>query len=140
MAPIEMSISPAIMSKPTGIATMPRLAARFTQLAAPRRLARLTPNKTKKAMTAIRLRMAPASGRRRKLPMRFMSLSSLLLRDIAERHGPEGVVGQNRDEQQRTDNDRTHIGIDAREEDALVHDREGQGAENDADDGAETAR
>ena len=34
IAPNEMSISPAIIRRPTGSATMPRLAAKFSQLAA----------------------------------------------------------------------------------------------------------
>src|SRR5208337_1708573 len=140
IAPIEISISPAIIRSPTGIATIPRLAAKLTQLAAPKRVPRFTPPKiTKKAITPTRLRTAPASGRRRKAENACMASPSLLLRGVAERHRPEAVVGQHGDEQQRADDDRSDVRIDAGEEDALVHNGEGDRAEDDADDGAAPA-
>jgi hypothetical protein len=45
IAPMEMSMWPPIIRMPTGIATIPRFAAKFSQLAAPNSVTRLTPPK-----------------------------------------------------------------------------------------------
>src|SRR5208283_5275724 len=139
IAPTEMSISPAIIRMPEGIATMPRLAAKFTQLAAPRNSPRRTPPKiTKKAMMPTK----PASGRLKSCPIAKLLIAppSLLLAGIGERHLAERVVRQHRSEQKRADDDASEVRIERREIDALIHHREGDGAEDDPDDGAESAR
>src|ERR1700679_3874931 len=68
--PIERSSCPAIISKPTGSATIPSSAATLSQLAAPpaeRKFA--PPNTEKNARTAIRPMSEPISGRRTRLPI-----------------------------------------------------------------------
>ena len=68
IAPIEMSSSPAIIRKPIGMAMMPRLAATFSQLAtAPIVMKLLPPKAAKKMVTNTIPRMAPASGRLKRL-------------------------------------------------------------------------
>ncbi len=67
--PIEMSSSPAIISSPIGIATIPSEAATLSQLAAPVTDTKLSPPKmAKKTKTATRPRNEPVSGRRKRLP------------------------------------------------------------------------
>src|SRR5208282_6029604 len=142
IAPTEMSISPAIIRMPKGIATMPRLAAKFTQLAAPRNSpGRALPKITKKAMTAARLIIEPATGCRRSLPIAGLLITSpsLLLLGIGERHLAERVVHEHRSQKKRADDDAAEVRIERREIDALIHHREGDGADDDPDDGAKSA-
>src|SRR6056297_3337336 len=123
IAPIEMSRSPEIIRRPTGRATMPRFAAKLTQLAAPKSTGRLT--------------IAPASGRRMKTPKpMFIGCASLLSRRERQRHLAERVVGHDGYEQERADDDAADVRIEAGKEDALVHDGEGHRPDDDADDRA----
>ena len=62
-----------------------------------------------------------------------------LLRAVGERHLAEGVVHQHGEQQQDADDQARPVGVEVGEVDALVHDREGQRAEDDADDRAEAA-
>src|ERR1700735_5655510 len=99
IAPTEMSISPAIIRMPKGIATMPRLAAKFTQLAAPRNSPRRTlPMITKKAMRATRLITEPDSGRLKSRPIAKLLIASpsLLLAGVGESHLADRVVHEHR--------------------------------------------
>src|SRR6056297_2296143 len=143
IAPMEISSSPEIIRSPMGNATIPRLAAKFTQLAAPSMVPRSTPPKTtKKATTATRLRMAPASGRRIKGAISAFFInppSALLLCGIGERHLPERVVRQHGDQEKGTDDDRAQIGVESGEIDALIDDGKCDGAEQHAHDGSESA-
>src|ERR1044072_801001 len=67
--PIEISRSPAIIRRPIGKATMPRLAATFSQLAAPVGFRKSTlPKIRKKTKTPKRPRKAPAAGLRKSPP------------------------------------------------------------------------
>src|SRR5690606_14878044 len=129
IAPIEMSSSPEIIRRPMGSATIPRLAAKFTQLAAPSMVPRFTPPKmTKKATTAMRLSTAPASGRRTRgaiIELVIGPPSALLLGGVGERQLPERVVRQHGDQEKGADDDRAQIGVEPGEVDALVDDGEG---------------
>ena len=68
-APMEMSSSPAIISRPMGSATMPISAAMFSQLDKPAELTKTAPPAiAKNRKTATRPRTEPASGRRASWP------------------------------------------------------------------------
>jgi hypothetical protein len=68
--PTERSRCPAIISKPTGSATIPSSAATLSQLAAPLADMKSAPPKNEKnANTAIKPMNEPISGRRTTLPI-----------------------------------------------------------------------
>lgn len=68
--PIEISNSPAIIKRPIEIAMIPKLAATFSQLAAPLGEAKLEPpNIQKNTKTRAKPKTDPVSGRRSKAPM-----------------------------------------------------------------------
>ena len=67
--PTERSSSPAIISRPTGMAMMPSSAATFSQLAAPPADRNCCPPKIAKKMKTLTVPIsAPVSGRRTRLP------------------------------------------------------------------------